>query len=240
MTSGNVMPNNTPKKRKLEPDEPAVNLSVPPRSSGAKAFGSSQAQQKSQFEEVLEKLTQDISGLKEKNSEKDQQWERPPLEDFNEMRDDICFQQIDAEEGTLQGGKTTVRLFGVTEVGAVSSPRSMSLRLTLLQERTFGPPSCHRIPALSVYRRSRELHQRGLRTLPGISGEQAGPIPTNDPVRPDSDERKPVRVSGEPKELLSQDHRDGAETYQQVTNYAGEEHPKHQLQEHVEVLVRGY
>ncbi|KAL1969763.1 hypothetical protein VTN77DRAFT_8316 [Rasamsonia byssochlamydoides] len=117
MTSGNVLPNNTPKKRKLDPDEPAVNLRIPPRSGGAKAFGSSQPQQKSQFEEVLEKLTQDISGLKEKNSEKDQQWERPPLEDFNETRDNICFQQIDAEEGTLQGGKTTVRLFGVTEKG---------------------------------------------------------------------------------------------------------------------------
>lgn len=237
MTSGNVMPNNTPKKRKLELDEPAVNLSVPPRSSGAKAFGSSQPQQKSQFEKDLEKLTQDISGLKEKNSEKDQQWERPPLEDFNETRDDICFQQIDAEEGTLQGGKTTVRLFGVTEVGAVGYSRPMSLLLTLLQERAFGPASCHWISALSIYRRSCEFHQRGLRTLPGISGEQAGPVPTNDPICPDSDERKPVRVSGEPKELLSQDHRDGAETYQQITECSGEKHPKHQLQEHVEVLL---
>jgi DNA polymerase delta subunit 1 len=116
MTSGNVLPNNASKKRKLDPNEPAVNRSLPPRSSGPKAFGSSQPQKKSQFEEVLEKLTQDISGLKENNAERDQQWDRPPLEDFNETRDNICFQQIDAEEGTLQGGKTTVRLFGVTEV----------------------------------------------------------------------------------------------------------------------------
>jgi hypothetical protein len=76
-------------------------------------FGSSQP--KSQFEsEVLEKLTQDISGLKQINSEKDQQWDRPSL-DFDAKRDDLCFQQIEAEEGTLHGG-TTIQLFGVTEV----------------------------------------------------------------------------------------------------------------------------
>lgn len=79
-------------------------------------LGSSQP--KSQFEEeVLEKLTQDISGLKQQNSEKDQQWERPGLHDFDEGRDALVFQQIEAEEGTLNGGKTTVKLFGVTEVG---------------------------------------------------------------------------------------------------------------------------
>lgn len=78
-------------------------------------IGSSQP--KSQFEEeVLEKLTQDMSGLKKKNAEKDQHWARPSLDDFHEKRDSICFQQIDAEEGTLHGGKTTVKLFGVTEV----------------------------------------------------------------------------------------------------------------------------
>lgn len=76
------------------------------------------SQPKSQFEEeVLEKLTQDISGLKQQNSEKDQQWERPGLGDFNEAKDSLCFQQIEAEEGTLHGGKTTIKLFGVTEVG---------------------------------------------------------------------------------------------------------------------------
>ena len=77
-------------------------------------LGSSQP--KSQFEvEVLEKLTQDIHGLKQQNSEKDQQWDRPPLDDFDEHRDSLCFQQIEAEDGTLHGGKTTVKLFGVTE-----------------------------------------------------------------------------------------------------------------------------
>jgi len=78
-------------------------------------LGSSQP--KSQFEEeVLEKLTQDMSGLKRKNAEKDQQWARPNLDDFKEHKDNICFQQIDVEEGTLHGGKTTIKLFGVTEV----------------------------------------------------------------------------------------------------------------------------
>lgn len=79
-------------------------------------LGSSQPR-KSQFEEeVLEKLTQDISGLKENNSEKDQQWERPRLENFEPSRDSICFQQIEAEEGTLHGGRATIKLFGATEV----------------------------------------------------------------------------------------------------------------------------
>lgn len=103
------------KKRKLDTDQPA-STSNQMRNGIPKTFGSSQPQ-KSQFEEeVLEKLTQDINGLKQNNSEKDQQWERPPLVGFDESKDSLCFQQIDAEEGTLLGGKTTVKLFGVTEV----------------------------------------------------------------------------------------------------------------------------
>ncbi|KAJ9298549.1 hypothetical protein DTO271G3_3516 [Paecilomyces variotii] len=107
---------NTVKKRKLDTDQP-VNINNPTRNGVPKTFGSSQPQ-KSQFEEeVLEKLTQDINGLKRNNSEKDQQWERPALVNFDAAKDDLCFQQIDAEEGTLFGGKTTVKLFGVTEQG---------------------------------------------------------------------------------------------------------------------------
>jgi DNA polymerase delta subunit 1 len=105
---------NSSKKRKLDTDL----LNAAPRSSqnGPKSkLGSSQP--KSQFEsEVLEKLTQDINGLKRANSEKDQQWDRPSLDDFDEKRDALCFQQIEAEEGTIHGGKTTIKLFGVTEV----------------------------------------------------------------------------------------------------------------------------
>ncbi|KAK5155358.1 DNA polymerase delta subunit 1 [Cryomyces antarcticus] len=85
--------------------------------SSFKKVGSSQPVKSHFEEEVLEKLTQDISGLKENNSEKDQQWARPGLGDFDERSDSLCFQQIEAEEGTLHGGKTTVKLFGVTETG---------------------------------------------------------------------------------------------------------------------------
>jgi DNA polymerase delta subunit 1 len=70
---------------------------------------------KSEWEENLEKLTQNINGLKDSNAEKDQQWSRPSLNTFNEHRDKLCFQQIEVEEGTLRGDPT-VRLFGVSEV----------------------------------------------------------------------------------------------------------------------------
>ena len=78
-------------------------------------LGSSQP--KSHFEtEVLEKMTQDISDLKRNNAERDQQWERPPLDDFNDKSDELCFQQIEIEEGTLHGGRVTLKMFGVSEV----------------------------------------------------------------------------------------------------------------------------
>ncbi|CAD6589997.1 MAG: DNA-directed DNA polymerase delta [Alectoria sarmentosa] len=105
---------NTAKRRKVEGgSSPSKRLKL---SQNSLKNGSSQP--KSQFEEeYLEKLTQDISGLKQQNSEKDQQWDRPNLHDFDEERDSLCFQQIEAEEGTLHGGRTTVKLFGVTETG---------------------------------------------------------------------------------------------------------------------------
>lgn len=115
MTSGNILPSTLSKKRKLEADESTALQRVAPKSNGVKSFGSSQAQAKSSFEEDLEKLTQDIHGLKENNSEKDQQWERPPLDGFDPAKDNLCFQQIDAEEGNLSGA-ATVKLFGVNEV----------------------------------------------------------------------------------------------------------------------------
>lgn len=110
------------KKRKLD-NESAAQLLRPSQNGTRKGFGSSQPQ-KSQFEaEVLEKMTQDINGLKENNSERDQQWERPPLGDFDESKENLCFQQIDAEEGSMMGGKMAVRLFGVTEVSIASCLR---------------------------------------------------------------------------------------------------------------------
>jgi len=87
--------------------------------------GAGSSQPKSQFEEeVLEKLTQDMNGLKRKNAEKDQHWARPSLDGiFDEKTDNLCFQQIDVEEGTLHGGKTTIKLFGVTQVITVIAKR---------------------------------------------------------------------------------------------------------------------
>lgn len=111
---------NSAKKRKLDTGVTPTGARTLTRneSLNGKLPGSSQrSQQKSQFEEeVLEKLTQDISGLKESNSEKDQQWDRPPLVDFDPKRDALCFQQIDVEDGAMPGGKMAVKLFGVTEV----------------------------------------------------------------------------------------------------------------------------
>lgn len=104
------------KKRKLENGNVPQFKKPIKKGSNGNYIGSSQP--KSHFEEeVLEKLTQDIDALKQKNSEKDQHWGRPPLDDYNEKTDTLCFQQIEAEEGTLHGGKTTVKLFGVTETG---------------------------------------------------------------------------------------------------------------------------
>ena len=107
------------KKRKLEPlSSPAVRFKSSQNGSRGKV-GSSQP---SHFEsEVLEKMTQDMAGLKKNNSETDQEWARPGLGAFNAQTDDLCFQQIEAEEGTLHAGKATVKLFGVTEASPYPS-----------------------------------------------------------------------------------------------------------------------
>lgn len=50
------------------------------------------------------------------NAENDQKWARPALTDsWGPETHNLIFQQIDVEEGHMDG-KTTVRLFGVTEV----------------------------------------------------------------------------------------------------------------------------
>ena len=117
---------NAAKRRKIQvASSPSKKLKL---SQNSLQHGSSQP--KSQFEEeYLEKLTQDISGLKQQNSEKDQQWDRPSLDDFDENKDSLCFQQIEAEEGTLHGGKTTVKLFGVTEVALLPCLPKVLLKL---------------------------------------------------------------------------------------------------------------
>lgn len=117
------------KKRKLEGliSSPAARF----KSSQHGPKGKPGSSQPSTFEsEVLEKMTQDMSTLKKNNSEKDQQWERPSLDDFNAQNDALIFQQIEAEEGTLPGGKTAVKLFGVTEVRSILLITCVSLVLT--------------------------------------------------------------------------------------------------------------
>ena len=113
--ANNTLPSPTAaKRRKLDIGSSPTKL----RSSQSKVNGKlGSSQPKSQFEEeVLEKLTQDIGGLKKQNAEKDQQWDRPGLDDFDEAKDTLCFQQIEIEEGTLHGGRPALKLFGVTEV----------------------------------------------------------------------------------------------------------------------------
>jgi hypothetical protein len=78
----------------------------------------SQSVPKSSFEEELDQMSQDID-LKG-NSDRDQKWARPDLGDWDPEREDLLFQQIDVEEGNLNG-KTAIRLFGVTEVGCACS-----------------------------------------------------------------------------------------------------------------------
>lgn len=107
------------KKRKLEPtSSPAARF----KSSQNGPKGKVGSSQPSHFEsEVLEKMTQDMAGLRKNNSEKDQHWARPKLDKFDPESDSLCFQQIECEEGTLHGGKATVKLFGVTEVDFLRS-----------------------------------------------------------------------------------------------------------------------
>jgi DNA polymerase delta subunit 1 len=101
--------------KKLKLDRTVVNDGRMPVKQVNGSFNSSQP--KSQFEEeVLEKMTQEMENLKRNGTEKDQQWSRPVLEDWDSPTQNLCFQQIEAEEGALNGGRTTVKLFGVTDV----------------------------------------------------------------------------------------------------------------------------
>ncbi|KAI5310841.1 DNA-directed DNA polymerase delta [Ascosphaera atra] len=103
------------KKRKIDVDGARQRPAPVVATQAAQAAAT---QQRSQFvEEVLEKMTQDIGGLKTNSAEKDQQWKRPPLEDYRPDKEVLCFQQIECEQGVAPGGKTAVKLFGVTEAG---------------------------------------------------------------------------------------------------------------------------
>jgi len=131
------------KKRRLDPlsSSPAKRL---PSSQNTDNFGSSQPP-KSSFESDLEKLSQEISGLKENSTEKTQSWARPPIPaGFSPQKKSLCFQQIEAEEGTLYGGSATVKLFGVTEDGnsVMLHVKDFKHYLYVAAPASFTPSDC--------------------------------------------------------------------------------------------------
>lgn len=152
--ANNALPSpNSAKRRKLDNGSSPSKLKLSQNGPSGK-LGSSQP--RSQFEEeVLEKLTQDVGGLKEKNAEKDQQWGRPGLDDFDENKDSLCFQQIEIEEGTLAGGKSALKLFGVTEVGHSRYP---CIHIDPVPDWPFRPSARYGLPPLPLHRCSGVFH----------------------------------------------------------------------------------
>lgn len=72
--------------------------------------------EKTNFEQDLEKLTQEIKDAGDTSIERDQNWSRPRLEPLEPRQQSFCFQQIDIEE-SMDANGPTLRLFGVTEKG---------------------------------------------------------------------------------------------------------------------------
>ena len=149
-----LSPSTSSKKRRLDgiPSSPAAarllpssQLSSTPGRFGPRGTQQSQ-QQKSVFEsEVLEKLSQDMNELKQNNTEKDQKWDRPPVPaSFDPATSDLSFQQIEAEEGTINGGRPTVKLFGVTMDGNSVLLHVTDFRhyLYVAAPSSFGPTDC--------------------------------------------------------------------------------------------------
>lgn len=152
------------KKLKLD-NEATANGKAPVKIANG-SFNASQ-QQKSRFEEeVLEQLSQDIESLKQTNAERDQHWQRPPLpNNFNEMTHGITMQQIDAEEGVLNGGKGTIKLFGVTEVRWLRAhPLSVKLSACAIGW-SLGLVPCHKFPPLLLHCCAAQLPEERLRHL---------------------------------------------------------------------------
>lgn len=197
------------KKLKLD-DGVSTNGKVPVRMANG-SFNASQ-QQKSRFEEeVLEQMSQDIESLKQTNAERDQHWQRPPLPDnFNEMTHGITMQQIDAEEGVLNGGKGTVKLFGVTEVRRPRDP-PMSAKLTIgVVGRPLGIVPRHKLSPLLLYCCPAQLPKerlRRLRNLPGIRmPESFQPAFGRDKLGPDDHEGEHSALPGQSEKPIPEDH----------------------------------
>ena len=138
-------PSSAAKKRRLDvpSSSPAVRFNSSQNDSKGKLASS---QPKSAFEsEYLERMSQDITDLKQANSEKDQAWDRPPVPaGFDPAKDNLIFQSIEAEEGTLHGGQAAVKLFGVTEHGnsVLLHVRDFKHYLYVAAPVSFGPEDC--------------------------------------------------------------------------------------------------
>ncbi|KAF8141671.1 DNA polymerase family B-domain-containing protein [Boletus edulis] len=77
----------------------------------------SQNTQNSSFADVLEQLSQNVSGGPSSEGGADS-WSRPKLKPINERMDSIVFQQVDIENATDPNtGRTMLRVFGITEDG---------------------------------------------------------------------------------------------------------------------------
>ncbi|BFZ54093.1 DNA-directed DNA polymerase delta [Savitreella phatthalungensis] len=93
--------NRQPKKRVL--NDPAASTAV--------------KQEKTSFEEDLERLTQEVKEAKRVGgAEHDQRWARPKLEPVEPRTNSLIFQSIEIEESQDMEGPT-LRLFGVSEAG---------------------------------------------------------------------------------------------------------------------------
>lgn len=204
------------KKRKLEPtSSPAARFKSTQHGSKGKV-GSTQP---SHFEsEVLEKMTQDMAGLKKNNSEKDQAWARPSLDDFNSQTDNLCFQQIECEEGTFgDGGKACVKLFGVTEVSAVAF--NIDRLLIRYADGSFCYVTCNRLSALFVHRCSGIFYTSRLRRFQDISRGSDCSASTSHTICSSGDARESLWIPRKSTKSIYQDHRDGSEVHKQGSEY---------------------
>ena len=140
------MTNSTPRKRLLRESSNLQNIAESPKRRKANIVKLDSSQGKSVFEsDVLEKLNEGLLDSKRLNTEKDQTWERPPLQDLSPNQQSLCFQSIEAEEGTLHGGASTVKLFGITSEGnsVMLHVSDFKHYLYVAVPPTFGPEDCN-------------------------------------------------------------------------------------------------
>ncbi|OAQ61381.1 DNA polymerase delta catalytic subunit [Purpureocillium lilacinum] len=139
-SNANSLCEETPSKKRKIAVAPAL-----ARSRDDSRPGLYSTQTKSGFEsDILEKFGHDILKLKRNCNEKGQSWDRPPVRALVPECDSLCFQAIEAEEGTLHGGLPTVKLFGVNERGNSVLLHVTDFRhyLYVASPPTFQPQDC--------------------------------------------------------------------------------------------------